>query len=80
MATNKLRFGAGIVSHQAIRFKAEGFADDLTLRATSGPTVELAYGALGVSYTSMSYSDQTNEKYSADAIGVSLTLVFPKRK
>lgn len=79
MATKKLRLGAGLTSHQAVRFKSEGFADDLTLRATTGPTLEVAYGVLGVSYTSMSYKDQTNEKYSANAIGVSLTFAFPKR-
>lgn len=79
MATKKLRFGAGLTSHQAVRFKAGGFADDLTLRATPGPTFELAYGALGVNYTSMSYRDQTDEKYSASSIGVSLTFAFPKR-
>ena len=79
MATKRLRLGAGLTSHQAVRFKSGGYADDLTLRAAIGPTVELAYGVIGVTYTSMSYLDQTDEKYSANAIGVSLTLAFPKR-
>ncbi|WP_207532432.1 hypothetical protein [Desertivirga arenae] len=79
MATKKLRVGAGVMSHQAVRFKAQGFADDLTLRSTTGPTFELAYGALGVTYTSLNYRDQTDEKYSASSLGVSLTLAFPKR-
>jgi len=79
MVTNKLRVGAGVVSHQAIRFKGDEFLNDVSFTSAPAPTFEIAYGVLGVTYTPMNYKDQANEKYSANAIGVSLALTIPKR-
>jgi hypothetical protein len=79
MVTKQLRFGAGLASHQNIRFKADGIGEDISFRSSLGPTVELAYGVIGLSYTAMTYKDQAEKKYSADALGVSITLAFPKR-
>lgn len=79
MATKKLRFGAGLVSHQGIRFKADGIGEDMTFRSAMGPTVELAYSVIGLTYTALTYKDQANNKYSANAIGVSITFALPKR-
>lgn len=79
MATKELRFGAGVASHQAIRFKADGIGEDITFRNALGPTVELAYSVIGLTYTAMTYRDQADKKYSANAIGVSITFALPKR-
>lgn len=79
MVAEKLRLGAGIASHQAIRFKADGFGEDIKLRSTPGPVFEIAYSGIGLTYTAMNYKDQANEKYSANAVGISFTLVLPKR-
>ena len=79
MATKKLRFGAGLASHQAIHFKADGIGEDITFRSAMGPTVELAYSVIGLTYTAMTYKDQANRSYSANAIGVSLSFALPKR-
>lgn len=79
MATNKLRFGAGVASHRGIRFKADGLGQDLNFRSAMGPTFELAYSGIGLTYTAMTYEDESNEKYSANAIGLSLTVALPNR-
>jgi hypothetical protein len=79
MVTNKLRIGAGVTSHQAIRFKGDEILNDMTLTAGPAPTFEIAYGVLGATYTPMNYKDEANAKYSANAIGVSLTFTIPKR-
>jgi hypothetical protein len=79
MATKKLRFGAGVVTHQAIRFKADGIGQDISFDGATGPTFEVAYSGIGLTYTAMTYKDQDKNTYSANAIGVSLTLAIPKR-
>jgi len=79
MATEKLRFGAGLTTHQAIRFKADGIGQDITFDGATGPSFEVAYRGIGLTYTTMTYKDQGKHTYSANAIGVSLTLALPKR-
>ena len=79
MATKKLRLGAGLASHQAIRFKADGIGQDMSFDGATGPTFEVAYSVIGLTYTAMTYKDQDKHTYSANAIGVSLTLAIPKR-
>ena len=79
MATEKLRFGAGLATHQAIRFKADGIGQDITFGGATGPTFEVAYSGIGLTYTAMTYKDQEKLTYSANAIGLSLTLTIPER-
>ena len=79
MATKKLRIGAGLASHQAIRFKADGIMEDFKFASATGPTFEVAYSAIGLTYTAMTYKDKDKNAYSANAIGVSLTLALPNR-
>ena len=79
MATQKLRFGAGMVTHQAIRFKADGIGQDMTFAGATGPTFEVGYSAIGLTYTAMTYKDKDKHIYAANAIGVSLTLAIPKK-
>ncbi|WP_242926289.1 hypothetical protein [Pontibacter vulgaris] len=80
MATDKIRLGAGLVTHQAIRFKADGIGEDMTFKGASGPVFEVAYSIVGISYTAMKYTDQTNTTYSANSIGITFSGVFNKRK
>jgi hypothetical protein len=73
------RIGAGIVSHQAIRFNAGGLGGNFSLSAPAGPVVEVAYKGIGLSYTIMEYSDEFGDNYSANAIGLTFSGVIPKR-
>jgi hypothetical protein len=79
MATKKLRLGAGVVTHQAIRFKADGIGENMKFEAATGPTFEVAYAGVGLSYTPMTYKDQNHYSYSANAIGVTFRFAIPKR-
>ena len=79
MATEKIRVGAGLASHQAIRFNADGIGNDVTFKAATGPTFEIAYGVVGITFTAMKYKDNSNISYSANAIGLSVSGVLPKK-
>lgn len=78
LATDKLRFGAGISMHRNIKFKADGLGPDISFTGANGPIFEIAYGAIGISYTSMRYKDSSNLSYSANAFGITFSGVFPK--
>lgn len=79
MVTDKIRLGAGLASHQAIRFNADGIGNNVTFKPATGPTFELAYGMVGLSYTAMTYKDQHNASFSANAIGLTISGVLPKK-
>jgi hypothetical protein len=79
MATQKLRFGAGVSMHRSIRFNTDGVGDDYKFKGANGPTFEIAYAGIGLIYTAMKYEDQSNRSYSANAIGLSFSLVIPNK-
>lgn len=78
MASKKFRIGAGVAIHNSIKFKADGIGPDFALKNSSGPIFEIAYRGIGVSYTAMKYTDNQNNKYSANAIGITFSGVFPR--
>lgn len=79
MASEAIRLSAGLSMHQAIKFKADGIGPDFKLNNASGPIFEIAYKMVGLSYTAMKYKDQDNVSYSANAIGITFSGVFPKK-
>lgn len=79
MATDKLRLGGGLAMHRGIRFKADGIGPDINFEGASGPTFEIAYGGVGLTYTAMTYKGPENHTYSANAIGLAFSLVIPKK-
>ena len=76
---DKWRIGAGIVSHQAIRFNSGGLGGDFSLTSPAGPVLELAYKGIGLSYTMLTYTDEFNTSYNAQAIGITVSGVYPRR-
>lgn len=79
MIARKLRIGAGVVTHRAIKFNADGIGDDIKLDGATGPMFEFAYAGVGLRYTAMKYKDQANNTYSANALGLSFSLTIPNR-
>ncbi|WP_198001465.1 hypothetical protein [Nibribacter ruber] len=79
MATEKIRIGAGLASHQSITFKTDGLSEDFEFKGANGAIFEIAYSFIGLSYTLMDYKDQFNNSYSANSIGLTFSGVFPKR-
>ena len=78
MVTPKWRLGAGLSMHNSICFKTDGLGEDFKFQGASGPMFEIAYSGIGLTYTAMKYKDQSNHSYSANAIGLSFSITFPK--
>ena len=70
------RIGAGIVSHQAIRFNGGGIGSNFKLSSPAGPVIEVAYKGIGLSYTILTYKDEFGDSYGANSIGLTLSGVF----
>lgn len=79
IVARSIRFGAGFVTHQAIRFKADGVGSDVSFKSSSGPVFEVAYKWAAFRFTAMSYRDQFGVDYSANAIGLIFSGVFPSK-
>ena len=74
------RIGAGIVSHQAIRFNAGGLGNNFDLSSPAGLVVEVAYKGIGLSYTKLTYEDEFGIFYGANAIGLTFSGIVSGRR
>lgn len=79
LIAEKLRMGAGLAIHTNINFNADDIGQDITFKNATGPIFEIAYRGVGISYTVMKYVDQADISYSANAFGIIVSGVFPKR-
>lgn len=70
---------AGLATQQGIRFKGDGFLDDLSLKTKGGATFELGYNLFYLSYTGMKYKDNLQNEYNASSIGLGFLLPLKKR-
>jgi hypothetical protein len=70
---------AGFATQQGIRFKGDGFLDDLNLTTKGGPTFGLGYNAFYLSYTGMKYKDNLQYEYDASSVGLGFLLPLKKR-
>ncbi|RNC79336.1 MAG: hypothetical protein ED557_14730 [Balneola sp.] len=68
-----LRIGAGLVTHQNIRFKADGVGPDLDFDPASGTIFEVAYRGFGLSVVIMDYTDEFGNTFSATAAGLTFS-------
>ena len=80
MATEKLRFSAGLVTHAGIKFNSGGLGGNMTYKSNVGPVFEIAYYGVGISFTALQYKDQNNKSYSANAFGITFSGVIPGKK
>lgn len=69
---------AGFATQQGIRFKGDGFLNDLNLTTKGGATFGLGYNAFYLSYTGMKYKDNLQYEYNASSVG--LGFLFPLKK
>ena len=70
---------AGFATQQGIRFKGDGFLDDLNLTTKGGATVGLGYNSFFLTYVGMKYKDNLQNDYDASSIGLGF-LIPLKRK
>lgn len=76
ISPDKIRIAAGLVTHQAIRINFDGLGENAKLTSSPGVVVEAGYGLVALSYTFMTYKDNTSRSYSANAIGLTFSGVF----
>jgi hypothetical protein len=76
MITEKIRIGAGFVTHQSIRFKADNIGKDITFNSANGPIFEIAYSHFGLTYTHMKYKDNLAVSYAANCIGLTISGIW----
>ncbi len=62
--------GAGVVMHNSITINGDGFLPDATLDASAGPTLEVGWRWIALTYTAMDYTDEVGQTFDASAIGV----------
>ena len=70
---------AGFATQQGIRFKGDGFLDDLNLTTKGGAIVGLGYNSFFLTYVGMKYKDNLQNDYDASSIGLGF-LIPLKRK
>jgi hypothetical protein len=80
MLTPDLRLSAGLVTHRAIRFRADGIGSDLNFEPATGAVFEVAWKGLGFSFAPLTYADEFGESYSARAFGITYSGVVKLRK
>lgn len=74
-----VRLGVGASYHAAVNFDGGGLGPNLAFDPAAGATVELAWKAVALTYTSMTYTDELGAQYNASNFGVSLSYLFGKR-
>lgn len=74
-----VRLGVGATYHAAVNFDGGGLGPNLAFDPAAGATLELAWKAVALTYTSMTYTDEIGSQYNASNFGVSLSYLFGKR-
>ena len=81
--TDKIHIGAGVTSHQGIRFKSDGIGGDGSFTSKPGPVLEIGYGDFAFTYTKLAYHDDAHVRYDASAFGLTASTAirgFGKKK
>ena len=68
--------GAGITRHSNIKFDGDGFGPDVTFDDATGPTVEIGWRWIALSYTQLDYADEFGDEWDASSLGLTLTTKF----
>lgn len=73
------RLGVGVTTHLNPSLKGDGFVPDVAFNSTIGPRFEFGYKWIALTYTAISYKDESGESFSASSIGATLSLTFPNK-
>jgi len=68
--------GAGVTHHSSIKFDADGFGSDVSFDDATGPTVEVGWRWIALSYTQLEYQDRFGNDWDASSVGLTLTSKF----
>lgn len=68
--------GAGLTHHTAIKFRGDGFVDNIDFKDATGPTVEVGWRWIALSYTNLDYETKFGTEGDASSFGLTLTNKF----
>lgn len=75
-----IRLGIGITTHLSPRLKGDGFIPDVSYDSTIGTRFEFGYKWIALTYTAISYENESGEFFTAGSIGGSLSFTIPNKK
>jgi hypothetical protein len=73
---NDFWFGLGLTRHTNVEFNGDGFTSDVSFEDATGPTVEIGWKWLALSYTDLDYKDEFGGEWDASSLGLTLTSKF----
>lgn len=68
--------GGGITHHSGIKFDADGFGPDVDFDDATGPTLEVGWRWIALTYTNLDYKDEFGGEWDASNFGLKLTSKF----
>ncbi|HKE95444.1 MAG TPA: hypothetical protein VKB34_14115 [Povalibacter sp.] len=68
--------GAGITRHSNIKFDADDLGMDARFDDATGPTFEIGWRWLALSYTQLDYTDEFGDTFDASSVGLTLISRF----
>jgi hypothetical protein len=68
--------GGGLTHHTGIKFDADGYGPNVKFDDATGPTVEVGWRWIALSYTNLDYKDPFGGKWDASSVGLTLTSKF----
>jgi hypothetical protein len=66
--------GAGLTHHAGIDFQGNGFAPNLGFDDATGPTVEVGWKWIALSYTDLEYTDDLGSKWDSESYGLTFNV------
>lgn len=68
--------GVGVTHHTNVRFKGDGFGPDVDFDDATGPTFELGWRWIALSYTKLDYTSEFGGTVDASSFGLTLVSKF----
>jgi hypothetical protein len=62
--------GAGVVRHGTVKVNGDDFFADEAYTSNAGPTLELGWKAVALTYTALTYTATSGQTFDAGSIGV----------
>jgi hypothetical protein len=66
--------GAGVTHHAGIEFQGSSFAPSLEFDDATGPTVEVGWKWIALSYTDLEYTDNLGSKWDSESYGLTFNV------
>jgi hypothetical protein len=68
--------GVGVTHHTNVHFKGDGFGPDIDFDDATGPTVEVGWRWIALSYTKLDYTSEFGGTVDASSLGLTLVSKF----